>query len=168
MFQVNRRNTRMMSMISLWCLYCYFWTYIMLFKCFNCWLWTGKCQTKYNQWSPNTRKKQYYRTLNLSIHFRVGYRSPVTYNMKLFVTTVNILHPLANFWHKQLHIRSRTGLELNIVKWSAKSKRHWGASTMVECNLGKVWKIHSPRCAKHTFPSRGLFALNEVNIKWSE
>ena len=35
--------------------------------------------------------------LNLSMRFRVGHRSPVTFKMKLFVTTVNSLYTLANF-----------------------------------------------------------------------
>ena len=47
----------------------------MLFRCFYCWLWTCNCRKEYNQWNPNSREKQYYWTLNLSIHFRVGYSS---------------------------------------------------------------------------------------------
>ena len=79
----------------------------------------GKSRTEYKQQNPNTRKKQYYRTLNLSICFRVGYRSPVIFTMKLFVTTVNSHHPLANFWRKGLNLAWCIGLEVNIVKWSA-------------------------------------------------
>ena len=47
---------------------------------------------------------------------RVGYGSPVTFKMTLFVTTFNSLHLLANL-HKELHLRCFIRLELNIVKF---------------------------------------------------
>ena len=65
---------------------------------------------------PNTRKKQYDLTLNLSMHFRVRYRSLFTLKMKLFLTTVNSLHLLASVLHKELHLRCCIVLKLNIVK----------------------------------------------------
>ena len=54
------------------------------------------------------------------MHFRVGYKSPVTFKRKLFVATVSSLYPLANFLHKELHLRWCIRLELIIVKLSAK------------------------------------------------
>ena len=43
-------------------------------------------------------------------------RSPVTFKMKLYVTTVNnSFQPLTIFSHKELHLRCHIGPELNIV-----------------------------------------------------
>ena len=59
--------------------------------------------------------------LNLSMCFRVGSTSPVTFKMKLSVTTVNYsfqLFPI--FCHKKLHLRCCIGLELSIVISSTK------------------------------------------------
>ena len=124
----------------------FFITFLMMFQCFHCWLWTGKCQKEYNQWNPNTIKKQYHPTLNLSMCFRVRYKSTVIFKIKLFVTTVNSLHLLAYFWHKELHLRCCMGLKLNIVKWSMKMLKG------IEGYVEKIWKIHSARCSEHTFP----------------
>ena len=57
----------------------------------------------------------------LSMCFRVGSTSPVTFKMKLSVTTVNYsfqLFPI--FCHKKLHLRCCIGLELSIVISSTK------------------------------------------------
>ena len=53
---------------------------------------------------------------NLSMHFRVRSRSPVTFKTKLYVTTVsNSFQPLPIFRHKELHLRGLIGFELSIV-----------------------------------------------------
>ena len=50
------------------------------------------------------------------MHFRVESGSPVTFNTKLYVTTVNnSFQPLPIFCHKELHHRCSIDLELNIV-----------------------------------------------------
>ena len=60
-------------------------------------------------------------SLNLSMHFRVGFRSPVTSKTKLYVTTVNnSFQPLPVFCWKEHHLRYCIGFELNIVTQSTK------------------------------------------------
>ena len=58
--------------------------------------------------------------LNSSICFRAGSKSPVTFKMKLSVTTVNSSSQLLPFCHKELHLRCCIEVELNIVTWSTK------------------------------------------------
>ena len=59
--------------------------------------------------------------LNLSMWFRVGSTSPVTFKMKLSVTTVHYSFQLCPiFCHKKLHLRCCIGLELSIVISSTK------------------------------------------------
>ena len=54
--------------------------------------------------------------LNVSMHFRVGSRKPVTFKIKLCVTTVNnSFQPLPIFHHEELHHRCCIGFGLNIV-----------------------------------------------------
>ena len=70
--------------------------------------------------------------------FRVGFRSPVTYRIKFYVTTVNnSFQPLPIFCHKELHLRCCIKLELNIVTWSIKILKgiRWHPP-IIECNLG--------------------------------
>ena len=91
MFHVNNR-----SKTSFWCLY---W-----------WIWTCKYQMEL-----------FYLNLNLSMCFRVGSTSPVTFKTKLSITTVNNSFQLCPiFCHKELHLKCCIGLELNIVTWSKK------------------------------------------------
>ena len=55
------------------------------------------------------------------MYFRVGSRSPVTFETELFGATVNnSFQPLPNFCHKELHPRCCIGPELNIVTRSTK------------------------------------------------
>ena len=90
----------------------------------------------------NGRWKTSSLNLNLSMYFRVGFRSPVTFKMKLYVTKVsNTFWPLPIFCHKELHLRGRIELDLNIVTWS----------TNIECILWKIWKTYPPRCPKNTY-----------------
>ena len=42
-------------------------------------------------------------------------RSPVKFEVKLYVTTINSFHPVFIFCHIQLHLRYHIGLDLNIV-----------------------------------------------------
>ena len=59
--------------------------------------------------------------LDLSMHFRAGSRSPVTFKMKLYVTTVNnSFQQLPIFNHNKLHNRCCIGLGLNIVTRTSK------------------------------------------------
>ena len=52
--------------------------------------------------------------LNLSMCIRVRSRSPATFKTKLYVTKANnSVQPLTTFYHKQLHLRSCIGLELD-------------------------------------------------------
>ena len=57
--------------------------------------------------------------LNLNSSFSELYGSPVTVNMKLYVTTVNnSFLPLPIFCHKELHLTGYIGHDLNILKGS--------------------------------------------------
>ena len=54
--------------------------------------------------------------LHLSMHFIAGSRSPVTFKMKLHITTIkNSFKPLPILCHKELYLRRCIGLKLNIV-----------------------------------------------------
>ena len=79
--------------------------------------------------------------LNLSMHFRVRSRSPVTFKAKLYVTTVNnSFQPLPIFCRKELHLRCCIGLELNIVIWSAKILK--GIGVQIFWNwLARLWTV---------------------------
>ena len=70
--------------------------------------------------------------LNLSMHFRVGSRSLVTFKTELFITSVNCsFQSFPIFCHKQLHLRCCIELESNIVTWFSKnSKRYWGYTSL--------------------------------------
>ena len=48
-------------------------------------------------------------------------RSPVTFQTKFYVTTVDSFQPLPIFCHKELHLWCHIGLELNIVTSSTKT-----------------------------------------------
>ena len=106
----------------------YIWHVVLVF----CWLWTCKW------WM------EYCLNLNLSMHFRVRSRSPVTFKAKLYVTTVNNnFQPLPISRHKGLHLRCCIGLKLSIVTWSTKIIKGIGvhlAHPITKCNLGKIWK----------------------------
>ena len=39
---------------------------------------------------------------------------------------------------------------------------------MVECNIGKISKTHSPRCRKNTFSEVFQIKLFAINIKWTK
>ena len=73
--------------------------------------------------------------INLSMHFRVGSRSPVTFKSKLCVKAVNnSFQPLPIFCHKDVHVGCSILLKLDIV---TSTKRYWGSSLpSIECNLG--------------------------------
>ena len=88
--------------------------------------------------------------LNVSTCFRAGKRSPVTFKTKLSVTTVNSSFQLL----PELHIRCSTGFELNIVTWSTDLLKVIPKKQnlpMIESNLEKIWKTHTPRCPKKKF-----------------
>ena len=77
--------------------------------------------------------------LNLSMYFRVGSRSPVTFKTNLYVTTVNNSFRLLAS-SLMLHRR-----ELNNMTWSTKILKS------IDFTLGKIWKTHPHRCPKNTF-----------------
>ena len=92
--------------------------------------------------------------LNLPMCFTVRSRSHVSLSQSYVTTFNNSFQPLPIFCHKKLHLRSCTGLELNIVTWSAKILKSIGGifpQPMIECNLRKIWKTHSPRYSKTAF-----------------
>ena len=80
--------------------------------------------------------------LNLSMHFRVGSRGPVTFKIKLYVTTVKYsLQLLPVFCQKEIHLRCCIGLELNIATQSAKILKGFrGHSPRSSATLGKYEK----------------------------
>ena len=80
--------------------------------------------------------------LNLSVHFRVGSRGPVTFKTKLYVTTVNnSLQLLPVFCQKEIHLRCCIGLELNIVTKSIKILKGFrGHFSRSSATLGKYEK----------------------------
>ena len=107
--------------------------------------------------------------LSFSINFRVGSKRPVTFKTKLYVTTVNnSFQPLPIFCHKELHLRSFLGHELNILKRSTKILKgightHHPPLPMIECNLEIYEKL--------TFldaPKIHLQKFFTFNIKWSK
>ena len=54
--------------------------------------------------------------LNVSMGFKVGFRSRITFKTKFYVTTVNnSFQQLPIFCHKKLHLRCCTKFEWNIV-----------------------------------------------------
>ena len=119
-----------------------------LFWCVFCWF--EHVNDRWNTLLPN---------LNLSMPFRIGFRSPVTFKTKLYVTTVNNnFQPLPIFCHKELHLRCCIGLELNIVTWYTKILKgigdhsHQMPHPMIKCNLEKIWKTNPRRCPKNTLP----------------
>ena len=75
------------------------------------------------------------------MHFRVGSRSPVTFEAKLYVTKVNnSFLPLFIFCYKEHHVRCCIGLTLNIVTWS--TNRYQGhPSSWSSATLGKYEKL---------------------------
>ena len=66
----------------------------------------------------------------------------------------------------ELHFRCCTWVELDIVTWCRNFLKGIGRQPdMIECNLGKLWKTHSPGWRKNTFPEvfhieQGFFAFN--------
>ena len=53
--------------------------------------------------------------LNLSMHFRVGSQTRVTFKTKFYLVIVNSFQSLTIFSHKELHFRYCIGLEFNIA-----------------------------------------------------
>ena len=134
----------------------------MLF--FFCWLWTFKCQMEH-----------FIALEYLSMHLRIKPRDSVKFKMKLYITTViNSFQPLSIFCHTELHLKCCIGLELNITTWSTKILKSIKGITMIDCNLGKIWKTHSPRGHKNIsrdFLHYVLCTLSIIKIsnglKWS-
>ena len=105
--------------------------------------------------------------------FRLGYRSPVTFKMKLSVTTVNSsFHLLHSFCHKEPRLKCCMGLILNIVtsiKLPKDMRRHlpWSSATLG--NYEKLTrldtqKIYFQRC----FCIRlSFFVFNNKWTKWN-
>ena len=92
--------------------------------------------------------------LNLSRCVRVRSRSPVTFTIKLYVTTAKCFLPLPIFCHKELHLRYCIGLELNLVTWSKKILKGIGAPPMIDCNFGEIEKLPLLDALKIHFHSR--------------
>ena len=94
--------------------------------------------------------------LNSLIHSRVRSRSPLTFNTKLYVTTVNnTFQPLTFFYHEEFHLRCCIGLEYcNMIQKN--SKRHRGQPP--PHNRGQSWKImkNSPSLMPWRYNSRGF------------
>ena len=85
----------------------------------------------------------YLLTLNL-MHFSVRSRCLVTFNTKLYITTVNnSFLPLTIFCHKELHLRCCMAWTeyCNIYK---NSKRYW--------DLEKIWKTNPLQCLESFLP----------------
>ena len=85
--------------------------------------------------------------LNSPMHFRVRSRSPVTFNTKLYVTTINnSFQPLTIFCHKELHLRCYIGLKLIIITWPTKVLKGIGghpppSTSWLSATLGKYKKL---------------------------
>ena len=106
MFEVNNRNTRCCSGLFI-VNFEHIWRVVPVF------LLTLKTQM------PDGIL--YCLDLNLSVSFRVRFRSRTTFKKKFYVTTVtNSFQPLPIFCHKEVHLRCCIKLELNIVTWSTK------------------------------------------------
>ena len=126
MFKVNNRNTRHCSGVFI-VHFRYIWHIILVFFCLSV----------------------YCFNLNSLMHPRVRFRSLFIFSTDLHVTTVkNNFQSLIFFCHEQLHLRCCKGLELNIRTWSTKILKGIGGTPYlrIECNLGKIWKTHHPRC----------------------
>ena len=115
-----------------------------------------------NMWMPDGIL--YCLNLNLSIRFRVGYRGPATLNAKHCNNSQQQFSATTNFFcHRELHLRGCVGLEVNIVTWYAKILKGIGGTLpMIELNLGKIWKTHSPNVFRIKF-----FAFNKKWTKWN-
>ena len=88
-----------------------------------------------------TDKILYCLNLNVSMHFKVWSRSPVTFKTKLYV--IGSSHYLF-FCHKELHLRYCIGLELNIVIWFTCNMNVLGSSPLnllLSVTLGKYGKL---------------------------
>ena len=103
--------------------------------------------------------------LNLSMHFKVGSRSPAIFNMNLYVITVNSsFQSLPIFRHKELHLRCCIGLALNIVTWYTKILKVIRAHlSFLPHDWVQPWenmKNNLPWCPKYTY-------LEVFSIKFS-
>ena len=118
----------------------------------------------------------YWLHLNLSMHFRVGSRTPIIIKMKLNVTTVNNCFQLLPFLpQRRALLRCCMWLELNIVTWSTETLK---AIEGISYDLEKTWKTHHPRCPRNIFPEAFCIKLsflhlisngfNEVNISLTQ
>ena len=144
MFKFNNRSTKCCSAVFI-VNFQYIWRIVLV-----CFLLFEHVNGRWNTLLPN---------LNLSMPFRIGFRSPVTFKTKLYVTTANNnFQPLPIFCHKELHLRCCIGLELNIVTWYTKILKgigdhsHQMPHPMIKCNLEKIWKTNPCRCPKNTLP----------------
>ena len=119
MFKVNNRITRRCSGVFI-VNFEYIWHVVLVFfidfEHAN-----GVCST-------------YSLNINLSMHFRFGSRSPVTFKSKLCVKAVNnSFQPLPIFCHKGVHVGCSILLKLDIV---TSTKRYQGSSLpLIEYNL---------------------------------
>ena len=88
--------------------------------------------------------------LNLSMCFRVGSTSPVTFKTKLSVRTVSKLSAIATFCYKELHLRCWTKYCNIITKILKGIGGH--PHDRVKSWENKKNSTHSPRSPKNTFP----------------
>ena len=156
MFKVNNKSNRCCSGVFT-VNFEYIWH---VCRVFFCWVWTFKYRTEY-----------FIALIKIYLCFRVESRSPVTFKAKLSVTTFNkVSSYYLIFCNKELRPRCCIGLELNIVTWSTTILKDIGTPPMIECNLGKIWKTHSPRCTKNTFPEffRIKLSFFAFKIKWTK
>ena len=97
--------------------------------------------------------------LNLSRCFTVGSRSPVTFKTKLFVKTTNSSFQISPLFLLQSPIFCHKAPSLMLLRaWTEycniihkNSKRCRLTPPIIECNLRKIWKTHSPRYPKMYF-----------------
>ena len=108
------------------------------------------------RWEPDFKQ-------NSATCFRVRSRSTVTFKAKLSVTIVNNNFQLLSvFCNKELHLRRWIGLVLNIVTFIKLLKQE--APPMIQCNLGKIWKTHSPRYPENTSPEVFCIRLSFLHL----
>ena len=98
--------------------------------------------------------------LSLSLCFRVGCRSPVTFKTKLCNNSQRQF-PAISTNSSILHVTE--GLNWILYITSTKIPKGIKENPMIQCNLGKIWKAHSPRYPKNL--SRGLFKLGFTPCK---
>ena len=91
--------------------------------------------------------------LNLSMHFRIGSKGPVTFKTRLYGTTVKTVSSRYLFFvRKNSILYVAEGLNWILYYNRKSSKSYQGTLLTIQCNLEKIWKTHPPRCPKNTFP----------------